>query len=572
MVPPARLRRIKLTALLLLAAIAGGIWLAARPSPPAVAAPPRPAREIPLADVSPWGANFFLHEEVDAWNAEQTVEWAEAAGIRWAKQHFPWYEIERSPGDFRWEKYDRIVDLYRAHGIEVIARLDFPEDWVEAADWVPADKRRPPVNFPPEDFDDYGRFVRATVEHFKGRVRFYQIWNEPNLIDEWGWNPSHPVDPADYVDLLAVAADAAREADPNVVILTAPLAINRETVDLGGNMNELDYLRGMYDAGAAEHFDILSVNAFGIDRPPADPPAEDRLNFRRVELQRQIMAEAEDSCTAVWAAEYGWNAAPPGVPSIWGRVSDEDQANFTVDGVDYAQAQWPWAGVLGTWFFRHPNKSREDPVYYFHMVDEAFNRQRVYAAVQAAAAPAAIAGPGEWAERSSPVVLGSLDDWQWAWDGSPEERAARPLACLSGDCCRAPEAFAADYNYIASTALGASLKFRFDGPSVAVRAKTLSQAATLGAAVDGDGENIVMKEADGWVWYTVAEGLPDGVHTLDLSTGSAGGRVAIDGFRVGSGASPDPRRPWLMLLGGLALGLTGLLLVDMRHVAGRIRV
>jgi len=572
MVPPARLRRIKLTILLLIATLGGALWLAAQPESPTRAAPQRPARDIPLADVSPWGANFFLHEEVEAWNAQQTVEWAQAAGLRWAKQHFPWYEIERSPGDFRWQKYDRIVDLYRAHGIEVVARLDFPQDWVEAADWVPADKQRPPVNFPPKDFEDYARFVKATVEHFKGRVRFYQIWNEPNLIAEWGWNPAHPVDPAEYVDMLAVAARAAREADPNVVILTAPLAINRETVDLGGNMNELDYLRGMYEAGAAAHFDILSVNAFGIDHPPEDPPAPERLNFRRVELQRELMAEAGDECTAVWAAEYGWNAAPEGVPSIWGRVSEADQAAYTVAGVDFAGTHWPWAGVLGIWYFRHPSKARDDAVYYFRMVDEAFNRQRVYAAVRAAAAPPAIAGPGEWAERSIPVQLSALGDWDWAWDAAPDIRAERRRGCLAGACCRAPAEYAADYSYIASATPGAALTFRFSGPSVAVRAKTLSQAATLHAEVDGRPGSQVLKEDDGWVWLSLAEGLPEGIHDLELSIGRAGGRVAIDGFRVGSGLSPDPRGRWLALLGGLWLVLAGLLIVDLRHVGGRIRL
>jgi len=571
MVPPSRLRRIKLAALGLIAACGAMWWLWAGGAPdvPTVAA--RPPRDVPLADVAPWGANFFLEEEVEAWNAEHTVEWAQAAGIRWAKQHFRWYEIERAPGDFRWPKYDGIVDLYRDHGIEVIARLDFPGEWIEPADWVPAEKRGPPANTPPGDFGDYARWVRATVEHFKGRVRFYQIWNEPNLFYEWGWNPQHPVDPDEYADLLEAAADAARAADPNVVILTAPLAINNETVDLQGNMSDLDYLRGMYQAGAADHFDVLSVNAFGIDRPPADPPAPDRLNFRRVELQHEIMRDAGDECTPVWAAEYGWNAAPAGLLSMWGRVSAGDQATYTVGGVSFARANWPWAGVLSIWYFRNPRHARDDAVYYFHMVDEAFNRERVYAAVQAAAAPPAVAGPGEWAERSGPVRLADLDEWTWAWDGTAAERSQR-RRCLTGDCCRAPEAFAADYGYIASDVPGARLAFRFDGPSLAVRAKTLSQAAALNAEVNGDSDVIALKASDGWRWLTVADGLPDGTHELDLAVGRAGGRVAIDGFRVGSGASTDPRRPWLWLLGAAAALLGGILVFDVRQVSSRVRL
>ncbi|MCE7937541.1 hypothetical protein DCC79_01500 [bacterium] len=568
MIPPPRLRRIKLS-LALLAACMGGLgWLATRPAPVVDADAPR-QRELPLSDVSPWGANFFLEQEVDAWNAEQTVAWAARAGIRWAKQHFPWYEIERGPGDFRWDKYDRIVDLYRANGIEVIARLDFPGAWVAAADWVPPEKRGPPANTPPEDYDDYGRFVKAVATHFKGRVRFYQIWNEPNLIYEWGYNPSHPVDPDDYTDMLRTAARAARQADPNAVILSAPLAINTETVEQAGNMSDLAFLRGMYEADAAAEFDILSVNAFGMDRPPEDAPAEDVLNFRRVELHRQVMVDASDACTPIWANEFGWNAAPAGMHSMWRQVTEAQQADFTVGGVRWAGAHWPWAGVFSIWFFRHPSLPRDDAVHHFRMLDADFNPRRVYAAVQAAAVPV-VAGPGDWAERSEPVRLSGLDDWTWRWDGTPDQRSWSRLRCLSGACCRAPDDLAADFNFIASESPLASLSFRFRGPSIAVRLRSLSAVSVADTAVDGDQRTVTLREADGWQWHVVADGLSGGTHELRLAVGGAGGRIAIDGFRVGSGPPSDPRWSWLTGLAGLALVLAVLVAWDVRYVARRV--
>jgi len=570
-IPPPRLRRLKLTALALAATLSALAWTVVSGGPAPAPAEPYHRRDVPLADVAPWGANFFLEREVEAWNEEQTVEWAAAAGIRWAKQHFPWYDIEREPGDFRWAKYDRIVDLYRSRGIEVVARLDFPAKWVTPARWVPPEKHGPPINSPPADPDDYARFVAAVVEHFKGRVRFYQIWNEPNLFTEWGFDPAHPVDPAEYVELLAAAAAAARGADPNVVILTAPLAFNFETVELRGNMSDVDYLRGMYEAGAAEHFDVLSVNAFGIERPPEDPPDEAALNFRRVELQRRIMEEAGDRCTPVWAAEYGWNAAPEGVGSMWGGVGEEDQAAWTVAGVDYARTYWPWSGVFSIWFFRHPDAPPEDAVYHFRMVDPDFTHRRVYTAVQAAAAPPAVAGPGEWAERSAPVRLDRLDDWVWAWDAPAEARGPRRLGCAGEACCRAPDDRAVDASYLASAASGARLAFRFRGAAVAVRAKTLSQVASLSAEVNGRETSVLLKEADGWQWHALADNLPGGVHELTLALGGAGGRVAVDGFRVGEGPPSDPRRWWALLLGAAAAALAVVLVIDVRYVASRLR-
>lgn len=572
MIPPPRLRRIKLTLIALGLVLAAMVWLLARPAPAGAGLEPAHARPIPLSDIDPWGANFFLEEEVEAWNIDQTLAWAEEAGIRWAKQHFRWYEIERTPGEFHWEKYDSIVDQYRARGIEVVARLDFPAAWVEPAPWVPAEKRGPPLNTPPADPEVFARFVAATVRHFQGRVRFYQIWNEPNLFAEWGFNPEHPANPDEYVALLAAASRAARAADPQAVILTAPLAFTTEGVELRGNMSDLDYLRGMYRAGAAAHFDVLSANAFGMEEPPEAEPAEDRLNFRRLELQRGIMEEAGDRCKPIWAAEYGWNAAPEGVPSIWGSVSEADQAEWTVGGLAYGQRSWPWLGMLSIWYFRHPRRTDDEAVYYFQMVDEAFRRRRLYTAVAAAAAPPAVAGPGEWAERSAPVRLARLADWDWLWDAPPGARGARRGACLGIDCCRAPDARAADYRYLASDHAGARLELRFRGSSLAVRARPLSQVASFEARVDGEARTVFLSEREGWAWKTLAEGVADREHRLELELGEAGGRVAIDGFRVEAGGVGDPRRPWALGLTGLALGLGLLLVIDLRAVAGRIRV
>ncbi len=567
MVPPHRLRRLKLVLLLLLLSLAALAWVATNAVGPAGPGGRRAARSIPLTDVDPWGANFFLHEEVEAWDQRKTVEEARLAGIRWAKQHMPWYEIQPEPGEYNWAKFDRIVDLYVEHGMEVILRLDFPAAWVPPVAWAPGEKLGPPNNIPPASPEQYAEFVRATVEHFRGRVRFYQIWNEPNLITEWGLNPQHPVDPAEYVTLLAAATRAAREADPDVVILSAPLAINNERPDQVGNMSDLDYLRGMYEAGASEHFDVLSANAFGLDRPPEDEPSLDRLNFRRIELQREIMEAEGDRCKAVWANEYGWNASPEGLFSIWQSVSQEQQAEWTVDGIRYAQQHWPWAGVFSIWYFRHCCKSPDDAVYHFQMLDESFNRRRLFEAVRAVAAEPSVATPGEWAERSAPVRLDQPSDWAWRWDGS--------LSSRSRDCGRVfleePET-AIDHRFIESSIAGASLRMSFRGTAIELRLLRGADAGTLRYRIDGGGDfqSLILQGQDGWRWESLADGLGPGLHELELEVGAAGGMVAIDGFRVSTDPSADPRRPWCLALGGLAAGLLILLLIDARALLRRV--
>ncbi len=348
-----------------------------------------PAGEpIPHTDVNPYGANFFLDREVEHWKQEKTLEMAGEAGITWIKQQFSWEEIEpRRKGEFDWAKYDRIVELAEQYNMQIIARLDRPPDWTRQDNRF---KTRPP-----DDLEDYGDFVYAFVERYRGRVGYVQIWNEPNLTAEWGFER---VDAVAYTRLLAAAYRRAKEADPGIVVLSAPLAITLEDASMRGNHNDLIFLEQMYQAGAGDHFDILSANAFGLDRPPEDPPAPDRLNFRRVELQREIMERYGDGEKPIWINEYGWNSAPASFPDeilTWERVTEAEQADYTVRGIAWARQQWPWLGVVNIWYFRQVGDIPPDrPAYYFALVDPEFNARPVYEALRRATQGQADAQPG----------------------------------------------------------------------------------------------------------------------------------------------------------------------------------
>jgi hypothetical protein len=362
---------------------------------------------------NPFGANFFLTREVEPWKLDKTLAMAADAGLGWVKQQFPWEEIEpERKGDYydpatrasSWTKFDQIVDACQAHGLEIVARLDRPPDWTRQDNTY--------QEAPPDNLADYGDYVYAFVRRYAGRVQYVQIWNEPNILPEWG---NQPVDPAQYVEMLKIAYARAKEANPDVVVLCAPLAITlgQPHPEPGKwiSMSDLDYLEAMYAAGAKDHFDIYSANAFGMDRPPEDPADPEVLNFQRVLLHREIMERYGDGDKAVWFNEYGWNAAPDSMPAdklIWRRVTEAQQAEFTVRGIEMARREWPWAGVFMVWYFRHVgNIPVDNAAYYFRMVDVDFTPRPLYSAVQRAASAlqSAEATPGVGDLPAFPTAL-----------------------------------------------------------------------------------------------------------------------------------------------------------------------
>lgn len=571
MIPPPALRRLWLCVVALLGVGAAAAWVALRPTarPGLAGAAARRLATIPFTDVDPWGANLFLEREVEPWKAQRTVAMAADAGIRWAKQHLPWADVEREPGRFDWTKYDTILDDCHAYGIDVILRLD----WTPA--WAARDDHGPGANNLPADDAAYARFVGAAAAHFRGRVRFYQIWNEPNLSSEWGYGK---VDPAAYARMLAAAAAAARAADPAAVVIAAPLAINTETRDDGDNLSDLAFLREMYRAGAADAFDILAANAFGMDRPPDDPPDAQRLNFRRVELQRDIMVENGDAGTPIWVSEYGWNAAPIGIEdNIWGHVPANTQAEWTVAGVRLAQEQWPWVGVFGLWYFRQWGGITPDRAdYWFAAVTPDFTPTRLFDAVRAATADEAIAGAGYWQERAAPVRVALDGRWRWLPRAGASDGQALVASPAGGDDDGGPATAAA-----ARTGTGgadtapdpAALVVRFRGRQVSARLATGRQAGTLQVELDGQAQpSITLTGAEpAWREMPLATAASGDTHALRLTAGAAGGEVALDYLRVDSGPPADPRRGWLASLAFVAAALLASIVRDARRIALRLR-
>ncbi len=338
---------------------------------------------IPNIPDNPYGVNVFLDKEVEPWKVEQTLKMVSEANIPWIKQEYPWQEIEFKKGYFKddkwkissWDKFDRIMDLADKYHIKVVARVSHPPAWAQATDG----------SAPLKDNKDLADFVNALLDHYQGRLQYVQIWNEPNLADEWV--PGKPVDPQGYVDMMKTIYPAVKAKHPQAVILSAPLAITLESVGSRGNMDDLDYWTALYKDGIKDNFDVASANAYGLDQPPDAAPGPQVLNFRRVELLHDLMVQNRDGDKAIWLNEYGWNASPDSLPdeqkNYWRHVSEQTQADWTVQGVQYARQNWPWVGVISIWYFRQVGDVSPDLAeYYFRMVNPDFTPVLVYDAVK----------------------------------------------------------------------------------------------------------------------------------------------------------------------------------------------
>lgn len=313
------------------------------------------------------GVHTRLTDEVEEWKVKRTLEMVREMGASWIVEYFPWGYYEPQKGLFDWAHADMVVDHARAQGLTVVARIDFVPEWARPEDTTFR-------YLDEEHYDDYGDFIYAFVDHFKGRIRHFIIWNEPNLSFEWGYRP---VDAESYTRLLKIAHRRAKEADPQALVLAAGLGPTLAGEGDEWGLNDLEYLQRMYDAGAKDYFDMMAIHSYGWKFPPDDPAAADKINLARAELIHQVMVRNGDGDKKAIITEGGWNDHPRWTKAV--RPSQRIQ--YTLRAYEKVLEEWDWCKAVALWAFRFPWPTRTYKDYFTFVAVDFFPKP-IYLEVQ----------------------------------------------------------------------------------------------------------------------------------------------------------------------------------------------
>lgn len=318
------------------------------------------------------GVHTRLTDEVEDWKIQKTLAAVREMGASWIVEYFPWAYIEVEQDQFSWDHSDVVIQHARNQGLTIIARLGMVPAWARPDE----DEIETTFTYLDEaHFDDFARFVAAFLERYGAEVQHIIIWNEPNLSFEWGFRP---VNPEAYTDLLKMVYPVAHQEKEDVIVLAGALAPTLEPVGSPSGLNDLIYLEEMYAAGAAAYFDALAAHTYGLVFPPEYPPDPATLNFRRVELLRDIMIQYGDGGKQIYITETGWNDHPRWV---W-AVSPSERMRYTIDAYQWAKVNWSWCPTVAVWMFRTPIWLHHYQDYYALMTPD-FQPFPIYSAVKA---------------------------------------------------------------------------------------------------------------------------------------------------------------------------------------------
>ena len=174
------------------------------------------------------------------------------------------------------------------------------------------------VFWPPktqEQIQAFSNYASWVAKHFRGRVQYYEIWNEPN-IDYWNPVPS----PEEYGRLFKAVVPAIREADPTAKIVFGALA--------GADRN---FAKGALDAcKCAESIDVFAYHIYPNYGHNLNPEAMD--DQQHVNESPKALRELVRSYPGVRKDLVFWNDEFNSIPS-WEGSDESVQAKYIPRGL-----------------------------------------------------------------------------------------------------------------------------------------------------------------------------------------------------------------------------------------------
>ena len=209
-----------------------------------------------------------------------------------------WSSVEKEKGVYTLPEFciDRI-DKIKENGIEALIVLSGNNSLYGENEFPKTD----------DEVEGFANFCSYVARELKGRVKYYEMFNEPNALHNiWGEN---------YVKLIKAAYPAIKAADPEAYVLGVSQAgIWWPTTC------EATFMKQVFEAGGADYMDAVSVHPY----PDMSKKAADETPVSYKAVMDCIIDAMCGAKLPIWITETGYSS----VANEYGSISDDEQAAY----------------------------------------------------------------------------------------------------------------------------------------------------------------------------------------------------------------------------------------------------
>jgi hypothetical protein len=191
-----------------------------------------------------------------------------------------WFEIEHSQGSFNFSNLDALVSKAQANGADVLYTFGWTPQWaIGSAPCINSNggytgSPSPGCAMAPASMTYWSQFVTALVQHEAGKIKYYELWNEPNTINSNGvglfWNGpncngsscslAQQQDLTDLVNMAQIAANIIAANDPNAILVSPGPSIGN--CSGGTYVTPYCWLNDFFSAGGGQYVGAIAFHGY----------------------------------------------------------------------------------------------------------------------------------------------------------------------------------------------------------------------------------------------------------------------------------------------------------------------
>lgn len=242
---------------------------------------PGPAAELKGSSQAVPRTFFGMHMH----RADTTTPWPRVKFGSWRlwDAGVAWPSLEPAKGKWDFRKLDRYLAMAKLTGVEILLPLGLSPAWASAR---PAEKAAygPGNAAEPRDMADWRNYVRTVGERYKGRVRLYEIWNEPN--DKTFFSGTA----ANLVELTRIASEELKRIDPDIRLVSPSVT---------GGGKEVNWLDDFLRLGGGAYVDVIGYHFYVAHTKP-------EAMLENINEVRRVMVKHGVAKKPLWNTETGW--------------------------------------------------------------------------------------------------------------------------------------------------------------------------------------------------------------------------------------------------------------------------
>ncbi|HEX8873684.1 MAG TPA: glycosyl hydrolase, partial [Nitrosospira sp.] len=256
-----------------------------------------------IAQTQPW---YPYGDRITPWPTIKFGSW------RLVDAYVGWPLLEPQRGKWNFTALDKYVDLAGKAGIDLVMNLGFTPTWASARPNEPSNYL-PGNAAEPRNIDDWRNYVRTVALRYKGRIKYYELWNEVNVPGFYTGSKEK------LVELAAATYQILKQVDPGIVFISPSVT---------GASGESAWLDDYFAKGGAQYADIVSYHFY----VPKSPP---EAMLPVIQQVQGIMRKHGLDSKPLWNTEIGWwidnktsTKRGGGVDKNWIMLDDEHAAAY----------------------------------------------------------------------------------------------------------------------------------------------------------------------------------------------------------------------------------------------------